>query len=189
MTIADTELARLQAATGKGLPFTIPDLTLEELKSFVPNPNGRLLTIQDFLVAKASSNLLTPEQQKLSVKGAFIIHGLNENNSPPFGSYVTNTTIDLGAYALPKPVTLGQICTIKVGSLFGDRENIRLRFSWRDAVDAFVGESLGEIGATSLSAAAPAGAAGCRPYFCWSVSGTSGRTIGFTQPGFWIKDA
>lgn len=52
MTIADTELARLQAATGKGLPFTISDLTLEELKGIVPNPDGSLLTIRDFQVAR-----------------------------------------------------------------------------------------------------------------------------------------
>lgn len=50
---ADSELERLQAVTGKGLPYTVADLTLEELKTTVPNPTGNLKTIKDFRIELA----------------------------------------------------------------------------------------------------------------------------------------
>lgn len=48
MTISDVEYARLQQATGKGPEFTIADLTLDELKTLVVDPDEHLLSIDDY---------------------------------------------------------------------------------------------------------------------------------------------
>lgn len=58
-SVSDDELSRLQSATGVGLPSTIADLTLLELKNLVPNPSGALLSIADY---KAAQAVLPPQQ-------------------------------------------------------------------------------------------------------------------------------
>lgn len=49
LSVADLKLAELQASLGLGLPYTLPDLQLIDLKAKIPNPDGSLLSIADFL--------------------------------------------------------------------------------------------------------------------------------------------
>lgn len=58
-SVSDDELSRLQSVTGVGLPSTIADLTLLELKSLVSNPSGALLSVADY---KAALAVLPPQQ-------------------------------------------------------------------------------------------------------------------------------
>jgi hypothetical protein len=57
-TKSDTVYATLQQDTGKGLPYTISDLMLEDLKTRVSNPSGSLLTIMDYIVAAGQGNII-----------------------------------------------------------------------------------------------------------------------------------
>ena len=57
-TKSDTVYKTLKLNTGKGLPYTISDLMLEDFKTRVSNPSGSLLTIMDYIVAAEEGNII-----------------------------------------------------------------------------------------------------------------------------------
>ena len=68
LTVADVHLENLQTSLGLGLPYTVSDLELMDLKDAVPNPTGSLLSIADFQSAlRAQKALVAPSRSSKQI--------------------------------------------------------------------------------------------------------------------------